>query len=406
MAQTEYLIRARSKGGRLVESKVKAGSEAEALSVIKQQGATPISVEMLGQGLNKEIRLTPKRVTKKDLAIMTRQMSTMLAAGLPILRALTILSEQTPNPTLKERLTDVRQDVEQGLSFSDALALHDTFPPIMISMVRAGETGGFLDSSMLQIAEIFETDVKLRGTIKAALTYPIAVGFVAFVIVMGMLLFIVPIFGNMFAELGGELPLPTQIMLSLSSAITNPMIMLPLTVLLLALFITYRRVRNRSEVRDVMDPLKFKVPVFGGLMKKVALARFTRNFSALLHAGVPILTALDIVGDTSGNVVISRAIEDVKESVRTGSGMAAPFARHDIFPAMVVQMIAVGEDTGELDAMLSKIADFYDAEAQSTTEQLTSLIEPIMIVGLGITIGAMVISLYLPIFNIYELMDS
>ena len=406
MAQTEYLIRARSKGGRLVESQVKAGSAAEALSVIKQQGATPISVEMLGQGLNKEIRLTPKRVTKKDLAIMTRQMSTMLAAGLPILRALTILSEQTPNPTLKERLTDVRQDVEQGLSFSDALALHDTFPPIMISMVRAGETGGFLDSSMLQIAEIFETDVKLRGTIKAALTYPIAVGFVAFVIVMGMLLFIVPIFGNMFAELGGELPLPTQIMLSLSSAITNPMIMLPLTVLLLALFITYRRVRNRPEVRDVMDPLKFKVPVFGGLMKKVALARFTRNFSALLHAGVPILTALDIVGDTSGNVVISRAIDDVKESVRTGSGMAAPFARHDIFPAMVVQMIAVGEDTGELDAMLSKIADFYDAEAQSTTEQLTSLIEPIMIVGLGITIGAMVISLYLPIFNIYELMDS
>jgi len=316
------------------------------------------------------------------------------------------LSEQTPNPTLKERLTDVRQDVEQGLSFSDALALHDTFPPIMVSMVRAGETGGFLDASMLQIAEIFETDVKLRGTIKAALTYPIAVGFVAFVIVMGMLLFIVPIFGNMFAELGGELPLPTQIMLSLSGAITNPMIMLPLTVILVVAFIVYRRVRNRPEVRDFIDPLKFKVPVFGGLMKKVALARFTRNFSSLLHAGVPILTALDIVGDTSGNVVISRAIGDVKESVRAGSGMAAPFARHDIFPAMVVQMIAVGEDTGELDAMLSKIADFYDAEAQATTEQLTSLIEPIMIVGLGITIGAMVISLYLPIFNIYELMDN
>lgn len=406
MAQTEYLIRARSKGGRLVESKVKAGSEAEALSVIKQQGATPITVEALGQGLNKEIRLTPKRVTKKDLAIMTRQMSTMLGAGLPILRALTILSEQTPNPTLKERLTDVRQDVEQGLSFSDALALHDAFPPIMVSMVRAGETGGFLDASMLQIAEIFETDVKLRGTIKAALTYPIAVGFVAFVIVMGMLLFIVPIFGNMFAELGGELPLPTQIMLSLSGAITNPFIMLPLIAIILGLLIAYRRFRNRPEVREVMDPLKFKIPVFGGLMKKVALARFTRNFSALLHAGVPILTALDIVGDTSGNVVISKAVEDVKESVRTGSGMAAPFARHDIFPAMVVQMIAVGEDTGELDAMLSKIADFYDDEAQATTEQLTSLIEPIMIVGLGITIGAMVISLYLPIFNIYELMDK
>ena len=247
--------------------------------------------------------------------------------------------------------------------------------------------------------------MKLRGKIKAAMTYPIAVGVIAVLVVIGMLLFIVPVFAGLFSDLGGALPLPTQILVNLSNLLTNPMFFLPTLVIIFGGFYWFKKNRNKPKVRRVLDPLKFKIPVFGNLFRKVALARFTRNFSTLLHAGVPILTTLDIVGSTAGNVVIEDAVKDVKESVSEGSGIAKPLTKHDVFPDMVVQMIAVGEDTGALDSMLSKIADFYDQEAEATTESLMALLEPIMILVLGGVVGGMIIAMYMPIFKIFELIQ-
>jgi type IV pilus assembly protein PilC len=327
----------------------------------------------------------------------------MLSSGLPILRCLAILADQTQSVRLRDVLGDVRGEVEQGDSLSTALARHPEFPPIMVSMVRAGETGGFLDTTMLQIASSIEADVRLRGKIKAALTYPVAVGVIAVLIVTGMLIFVVPVFTELFAAFGGELPLPTRVLVILSDTLKNPMFFIPFLVITVGGTIWYRRNKNKLSVRNVIDPLKFRIPVFGKLFSKIALARFTRNFATLMSAGVPILTALDIVGDTAGNVVISRAVTAVKESVRQGTGIAKPLTEHAVFPDMVVQMIAVGEDTGALDAMLGKIADFYDQEVEATTEQLMALIEPIMIVALGAVVGGMIVALYLPIFKIFEL---
>jgi type IV pilus assembly protein PilC len=258
---------------------------------------------------------------------------------------------------------------------------------------------------MLQIAETFEADVHLRGKIKSALTYPVAVAVIAIVITIGMLIFIIPVFSTMFQTLGGDLPLPTQILVDASNMLKNPMFFIPVLVITIGGSIWYKRNKKKEAVTKVLDPLKFKIPVFGNLFKKVSLARFTRNFSTLLASGVPILAALDIVADTSGNYVIAQAIEEVKISVREGQGMAGPLSEFDVFPDMVVQMIAVGEDTGALDTMLEKIADFYDQEVESTTEQLMALIEPIMIMGLGGLVGGMIVAMYLPIFKIFELIN-
>jgi type IV pilus assembly protein PilC len=405
MPQTDYLVKARSRSGRLVESRLRAMSEADALTRVRQQGMTPIAVEATGTGLKREIRFGKGRVKTKDLAIFSRQFATMLSSGLPILRCLSILSEQTQSSRLRDLLIDVRAEVEKGDSLSESFARHKEFPSLLVSMVKAGEIGGFLDSTMLQIADSLEADVRLRGRIKSALTYPIAVGVIAVIIVTGMLIFVVPVFSELFASFGGELPLPTQILVTLSNLVKNPLFFVPVLSLLIGGSLWYRAKKDSLRVRQVVDPLKFKVPVFGKLFQKVALARFTRNFSTLMHAGVPILGALDIVGETSGNVVIARAVTAVKESVRQGTGIAKPLADHPVFPDMVVQMIAVGEDTGALDAMLSKIADFYDQEVEATTEQLMALIEPVMIMALGVVVGSMIVAMYLPIFKIFELVN-
>ena len=403
MPQSEYLVKARAKSGRLVETKLTAVSEADAISRIRSQGMSPIAVEVLNKRMSKEIHLIKPRVKLKDLAIFSRQFATMLSAGLPILRCLSILRDQTQNPTLQEVIGKVTTDVENGDSLSVSVSKYPEFPLLMVSMIRAGEVGGFLDTTMYEIASSLEADVLLRSKIKSAMTYPVAVSIIAVIICTGMLIFVVPIFSDMFASFGGELPAPTQFLVNLSHLITNPVIVVPLAALIVGSVVWFRRHKTDEGVRNVLDPIKFKIPVFGGLFQKIALSRFTRNFSTLLSAGVPVLTALDIVGDTSGNVVISRAVKSVKESVREGSGMAAPLAEYSVFPDMVVQMIAVGEDTGAVDSMLRKISEFYDQEVSATTDQLTALIEPLMIVVLGAVVGGMIVSLYLPIFKICEL---
>jgi len=405
--QKQFSYSVRTSAGELLEGKIEAPNEAAVANRLRSMGYTPIEIkERKTTGLQAEIKIPglSDRITLKDLAIMSRQFATMISAGLSLLRSLTILAEQTENKALAKVLAAVRNDVETGLSLSAALAKHDqVFPPLMINMVRAGEVGGFLDGVLISVAENMEAEVKLRSTIKSAMAYPVAVLVIAILAVVGMLLFIVPIFEEMFNSLGGDLPAPTQILVVLAEIMKWAIV--PLIIVTIVGVIMWQRYKNERSVREFKDPLILKMPIFGPLFQKVAIARFTRNFSTMIAAGVPLLQALDIVADTAGNIVIENAIHDVQDSVRRGTSLAAPLANHPVFPPMVVQMMAVGEDTGALDAMLDKVADFYDDEVTATTEQLTSLIEPLMILFIGGIVGSMIIALYMPIFSVFDLIE-
>jgi type IV pilus assembly protein PilC len=399
----EYSVRDRA--GKLVTGRIDADSQAAVASKLRSMGYAPVSIAHTGStGMKAEIKL-PRlggAVKLKELAIFSRQFATMINAGLSLLRALSILEEQTESKALSEVLTTVRQDVETGQSLSSSLGKHPKiFPPLMINMIRAGEVGGFLDGVLIQIAENYEAETKLRSKIKSAMTYPVVVFCIAILAVIGMLLFIVPVFAGLFQQLGGELPAPTRVLVAASHFLkfAGPFLIIGV----IALVIVWSRIKHEERVRRFVDPIKLKIPVFGNLFQKIAISRFTRNLGTMLRSGVPILQALDIVADTTGSTVVGDAVRDVQDSVRQGESITAPLAAHPIFPPMVVQMMAVGEDTGALDAMLHKISDFYDQEVEATTEALTALIEPLMIVFLGAIIGSMIIALYMPIFNIYNL---
>ncbi|HAM24185.1 MAG TPA: type II secretion system F family protein [Actinobacteria bacterium] len=403
-AVSTYQYAVRDRSGTMVQGQIDADSPAAVAAKLKSMGYAPLSITPYNPGMNRELRL-PKlgaKVKLKDLAVMARQFATMITAGLSLLRALTILSEQTENRDLARVLTDVASDVESGQSLSNSLAKHPKiFPPLMVNMCRAGEVGGFLDAVMAQIADNFEAEVRLRGKIKSAMTYPVVVFVMAMLAVVGMLLFIVPVFAKMFSSLGGELPTPTKVLIFLSTVLKYGA---PFMLILgIAGFIWWNRVKHTQKVRDFIDPLKLRIPVFGPLFAKIALSRFSRNLGTMMSSGVPILQSLDIVADTTGNAVVGKAVREVQDSVRQGESMTAPLFRHEVFPPMLVQMMAVGEDTGALDEMLHKIAEFYDQEVEATTESLTALIEPLMIAFLGGIVGAMIIALYMPIFKIFDL---
>jgi len=399
----EYAIR--DAKGKLVKGRIEASNQSAVVSRLKTMGLAPVSItEVSTSGLRREIKIPgmSDRIPLKDLSIMSRQLATMINAGLSILRALAILADQTENPALAKIVAQVRGDVETGNSLSASLAKHPVvFPPLMINMIRAGEVGGFLDEVLLSVAENFESEVKLRGKVKSAMTYPIVVFCIAILAVVGMLLFIVPVFSKMFANLGGKLPPLTQMLVVMSNGMKMGG---PFLLIGVAIFVAWwGKNKNKQSVREFVDPWKLKVPIFGNLFQKIAVARFTRNFGTMIRSGVPLLQALNIVGATSGNIVIERAVKEIGESVRRGESLTGPLSQHPVFPPMVVQMMAVGEDTGALDTMLAKIAEFYDQEVEATTEQLTSLIEPLMIAFLGVVVGTMVIALYMPIFSIYDL---
>src|SRR3954452_1774121 len=404
---TTFQYQVRDRAGKMVSGSIDAETEAAVAARLKQMGYAPISIsEVNTKGLKSDISIPgfsrKKKVKLKDLAVMSRQFATMINSGLSLLRALNILSEQTSSVELARVLGEVRNDVETGISLSVAMAKHPSaFPPLMINMCRAGEVGGFLDSVLLQIAENYEAEVKLRSKIKSAMTYPVVVFVMAILGVTVMLLFVVPVFAKMFKDMGGTLPAPTRFLVMLSGAAK---VMVPIMIVMgIVVAFVWRKVKHQERVRSVVDPIKLKVPVFGMLFRKVALSRFARNLGTMMHSGVPILQSLEIVADTTGNIVLERAIRDVQDSVRGGETIAGPLQNHSVFPPMVVQMMSVGEDTGALDAMLHKISEFYDQEVEATTEALTALIEPLMIAVLGAIIGAMIISLYLPIFKIMDL---
>ncbi|MDE0573041.1 type II secretion system F family protein [Demequina sp. B12] len=404
-ATKKFEFIARDASGKEHTGKIEAPDENAVASRLASRGLTPLSVsDASAKGLNAEIKIPGfgEKITLKDIAILSRQLATMISSGLSLLRALTILAEQTENKELQKIVGEVRNDVQTGSAFSKALARHpNVFPPIMINMVKAGEVGGFLDEVLVSIAENFENDVKLRGKIKSAMTYPVVVFCIAILATVAMLLFIVPVFANMFDGLGGELPAATKFLVVMSSVLK--VAALPLLIAIVAFFIWWGKNKHKESVRRRYQPLTIKMPIFGPLVKKIAVSRFSRNFGSMIRSGVPILQALDIVGQASGSVVIEDATRDIANSVRRGESLAKPLSQHAVFPPMVVQMIAVGEDTGALDEMLDKIADFYDQEVESATEQLTSMIEPLMIAVLGSIIGGMVIALYMPIFKVFDL---
>jgi len=402
----QYSVRDRS--GKVITGTMAAEHQGMVAQRLKSMGYAPLTITTSGQGLKKEITIPGfggKRVKLKDLAIMSRQFATMINAGLSLLRALTILAEQTENKELARVLTVARNDLETGISLSVALAKHPkVFPPLMVNMTKAGEVGGFLDAVLLQIATNYEAEVKLRSKVKSAMTYPVVVFCIAMIAMVVMLTFVVPVFAKMFKTLGSKLPAPTQILVDLSHGMA---IIIPLLIVFgVGGLIVWNKVKREERVRRVVDPIKLKIPVFGSLFQKVAISRFARNLGTMLRSGVPILQALDIVADTTGNFVLTLAVRDIQDSVRRGESLTQPLSEHAVFPPMVSQMMSVGEDTGALDAMLAKIAEFYDQEVEATAESLTALIEPLMIAFLGGLIGSMIVALYLPIFAIYNAIGS
>jgi type IV pilus assembly protein PilC len=394
--------------GRKSKGTVEAANEAAATQMLRQRGETPLEVTAAGQGLNKDLKIPGfgGKTKLKDLAVFARQFATMTSSGMSLLRSLAILEEQSTVPPLKKAIGEAKNDVSGGTSLSAAMAKHDKiFPRLMIAMVRAGETGGMIDKALEQIADSLEKDTALRGKIKSALTYPaIVLGF-TFVLIAGVLIFIVPIFEAMFKSLGGELPAITQFLVDASH---NMWWIGPLVVVLgVSGSVTYRRKsRTSPEFRLKVDKLKIQMPVFGQLFQKLAMSRFSRNLGLLLNVGVPVMQALAVVGETTGNEVINMAMKDVQGAVRDGHPMSSAMRHHKIFPEMVTQMIEVGEESGQISQMLDKVADFYDREVDSAAESLTASIEPIMVLVMGAVVGGMVICLYLPMFTIYQNIQS
>jgi type IV pilus assembly protein PilC len=401
-----YLYKVRDKQGKVLEGSLEADSTTLVANKLRQMGYVPLAIDRKGGGgLKKELSIPGFGVNKvklKDLAVFNRQFATMIDSGLSLLRSLNILAEQTESKALANVVGEVRQDVEKGSSLSQAMGRHPkVFSRLYIAMVRAGETGGALDQTLLQLADTLEKQVELKHKIKSAMTYPIAVLALVLLIVTAMLLFIVPMFKGLYADLGGTLPLPTRLLLVVSSVLVKAM---PIVILgMVGSVFLFKRWIETEKGRAVFDAFKLKVPVFGKLVHKTALTRFSRTLASLLRSGVPILESLEITSDTVGNTVASRAVKDVQDGVKQGEPIARRMEQHKIFPPMVVQMLAVGEETGAVDTMLDKIGEFYEQEVEATVTALTSLLEPALIVVLGGAVGGMVISLYMPMFNIIKL---
>lgn len=401
MAET-YAYRVRDRGGSLVTGELVADSQDLALAKLREMGGIPIEIKPKRRGLRREIQLRPGRVKLKKMAVFSRQFATMINSGLPLLRALSILQEQSEDRVLQRVLSEMRADVEKGTSLSVAMSKHPrTFSRLYVAMCRSGEASGNLDEVLLRLADNLEKEVSLRHKVKSALTYPTVVLGLVLIILAVMLVFVVPTFEDLYAELGGTLPFPTRLLLAISAGVRHYFLFV-LGGIALIVFLFYRWIQTEGG-RNAIDRFKLKAPVFGPLFHKTALSRFARTFAVLSSSGVPLLQALDIVAETVNNKVVAKAVLDVKSSVKEGETIAKPLARHAVFPPMVVQMLSVGEETGALDTMLEKVAAFYDEEVSATVESLTSLIEPILIALIGLTVGAVVVALYLPMFRIFEL---
>jgi type IV pilus assembly protein PilC len=387
--------------GSTIQGQVEADDKIAVASQLRSRGLIVVDIDEQVRGTDIFERF--KRVKGSELTVATRQFSTMISSGMSMLRALYVLEEQQDNDKLKEAFSQVRKDVEAGLALSDALARHpDIFNELYVAMVAAGETGGILEDTLSRVADQLEKDLSLRRQIKSAMVYPIVIISFAVIVVLALVAFLVPVFEGVFKDFGGSLPAMTQWTVDFSHILTHqPYILLGATIGTVWVF---RRWKHSKRGGEQWDRLKLRFPMkIGNVVQKVALARFSRTYSALISAGVPMLEAIEITGRTSGNVVVEKAMAAIHESVRNGGTISAPMrAEPDAFPGMVVQMVAVGEETGALDTMLSKIADFYEDEVAAAVKALTSLLEPIMIIVVGAIVGFVVIAMYLPLFRVYD----
>ncbi|MBW2268809.1 MAG: type II secretion system F family protein [Deltaproteobacteria bacterium] len=397
-----YLWKARTRQGTIKKGELEAANDEAVLSQLRAQMLMPVTVKKKPKDISEYLPFLRPGITTKDLVIFTRQFATMIDAGLPLVQCLQILGDQQENPTFKLVIQEVRADVEQGSTFAEALAKHEKpFDSLYTNLVHAGEVGGILDTILNRLAVYLEKADALARKVKGAMVYPGTVLVVAVGVVVLMLVKIIPTFEKMFADFGGELPGPTKMVVAMSHWMQDWLVV-SMVGIAITVF-SYLRARKVSlRFRRATDALYLKVPVFGSLLRKVAVARFSRTLGTMIASGVPILDGLDIVAKTAGNVVVEEALNDVKAAISEGKTIAEPLAETDVFPGMVVQMIAVGEETGAMESMLSKIADFYDDEVDAAVDALTAMLEPAMMVVLGGTVGGLLIAMYLPIFKIAE----
>jgi type IV pilus assembly protein PilC len=394
----------RDRTGREITGSLEADSADALAGKLRQMGYFVVGVEEVKESLGKkEFHIFGARVQRHDISIFTRQFATMINAGLPLIKCLSILSQQTESQTLADVITDCQREVEAGRSLSEALSKHpEAFSNLYVSMVRAGELGGMLDDVLLRVANQLEREEEIRHKVKSAMTYPIAVLGITVILLTAMIVFVVPKFAAMFEQMGGELPTFTKLLVNISHFIGGWGGLIIIAAII-GLVIGYRRFKATDSGRLAIDTVKLKLPVVGTLFHKTAMSKFSRTLGTLLSSGVPILGALEITGETTGNMVVTKALDEVRAGVKEGETIARPLSQADVFPPMVTQMIAIGEETGALDVMLGKVSDFYDSEVNAAVDSLTSILEPLLIVFLGGAVGTIVIALYLPIFRVITL---
>jgi type IV pilus assembly protein PilC len=396
-----YVFKAMDLTGAKATGEVDAESKQVVADQLKQRGL--IVLDIADKHSSKEIKLSfLQRVKPQDLTIMTRQLATMVSSGMTILRALYVLEAQTESEALTEVLIKVRKDVEAGLPLSDALERHPkTFSPLFVAMTRAGETGGVLEESLMRVADQLEKEDSLRRQIKSAMVYPGVVLTFALTVLIGLVTFLVPVFVGVFSQFGGDLPTITKFTVALSNSMKGYWFVWILVSV--GAVSAFRKWKSTYRGRGQWDAFRLRIPMkIGDIVQKVALARWSRTLSALVSAGVPLLAALDITAQTAGNRVVENAMTDVIESVKRGGTIADPLKNSSVFPGMVSHMVGVGEETGALDTMLSKIADFYEDQVASAVKSLTSILEPVMLVVVGGIVGFIVISMYMPLFKVYD----
>ena len=402
-----YTYRAFDRGGTAQEGEIEGESKASVAAQLRLRGLTVVDVNEKKQAPTVEDLLGRwKKVKARDLTVFSRQLATMVSSGLSLLRALYILEDQTEDKKLKSTVIAVRQDVEAGLSLSQAMEKHDkVFNKLFVSMVRAGEAGGALEDTLERAAVQMEKDDNLKRTIKSAMVYPALIGCFAIVVLVGMILFLIPIFKNMYKDLGGKLPPLTQFMIDLSDNMKAYWYVFMVGPIIGV--IAFKKWKRSDRGERQWDAFKLRIPMqIGDIVQKVVVARFARTLGTLTASGVPILQALEITAETAGNRLVADPMVDVLEKVRQGSALAPPIAKIPVFPGMMTQMVAVGEETGAMDRMLNKLADFYEDEVAAKVKALTSILEPIMMIFVGAIVGVVVLAMYMPLFKIFDLVKD
>ncbi|MGV2828718.1 type II secretion system F family protein [Myxosarcina sp. GI1(2024)] len=398
-----YLAKVKDHSGKILSEKVEAASPEQARSILQNRYVAIGKINKSAFDFDlSQLEMALAKVTVKDKAVFSRQFSVMVNAGVAIIRALGILSDQAPNIKLKKALLAISAEVQQGTSLSDSMSKHpECFDDLYVYMVEAGEAGGVLDEVLMRLSKLLEDMAKLQNQIKSAMAYPVTVGIFAVLAFLGMTIFLIPVFAGIFDQLGAELPALTKFMLLVSATLRSWKAIIPVAVFIVGGFL-FRSYYKTPTGRLQIDALALKMPLFGDLNQKIAVARFCRVFGTLTRSGVPVLNCFDIVCNTIGNQIIVNAVQSAKKDIQQGGMISLAIQKENVFPPLAIQMISIGEETGELDGMMEKVADFYEDEVEQAVKALTSMIEPLMMVGIALMVGTILLSMYLPMFSIFD----